>query len=185
MILRAASSDDAAVLSVLYAPYVADSYISFETEPPDAAEMRRRMEAGGGLYPWLLAEEDGEVLGYAYASAFRPRAAYRFAVETTIYCRPADGRRGVGTLLYRRLLDVVRDQGFTEAIGAISLPNAASVRLHEKLGFRPVGAYQRVGYKLGAWHDVALWQCSLAVPAEPPSEPRRLTEIGWPDAYRG
>jgi phosphinothricin acetyltransferase len=184
MILRAATPADAAALSVLYAPYVADSVVSFETEPPDSAEMRRRIEGGGDLYPWLLAEEGGEVLGYAYASAFRPRAAYRFAVETTVYCRQPGKRSGIGTRLYRTLLAIVRDQGFTEAIGAISLPNPASVGLHEKLGFRQVGTYVRVGFKLGEWHDVGLWQCALAAPADPPAEPRRLAEIGWPDAYR-
>jgi phosphinothricin acetyltransferase len=184
MILRAATPDDAAALSRLYAPYVTDSIVSFETEPPDAAEMRRRIEAGGGLYPWLLAEADGEVLGYAYATAFRPRAAYRFAVETTVYCRTANLRSGVGTRLYRRLLAAVRDQGFTQAIGAISLPNPASIGLHEKLGFRRIGVYAQVGYKLGAWHDVGLWQCPLASPADPPVEPRPLAEIGWLQDYR-
>jgi phosphinothricin acetyltransferase len=184
MILRAATPDDAAALSVLYAPYVADSFVSFETEPPDAAEMRRRIVGGGDLYPWLVAEEAGEVLGYAYASAFRPREAYRFAVETTVYCHRAGEHGGIGTRLYRTLLAIVREQGFTQAIGAISLPNAASVGLHEKLGFRRCGTYERVGFKLGAWHDVGLWQCSLAAAADPPAEPRRLAEIGWPDAYR-
>jgi L-amino acid N-acyltransferase YncA len=180
MILRAAAANDAAALAAIYGPYVTDSIVSFETEPPDAAEMRRRIESGGGLYPWLLAEAEGEAIGYAYASPFRPRAAYRFTVETTVYCRPGNGGRGLGTRLYGRLLAIVRDQGFAQAIGAITLPNLASVGLHEKLGFRHIGTYERVGYKLGEWHDVGLWQCPLAEPADPPAEPRRLAEIGWP-----
>lgn len=184
MKLRAATPADAAALCAIYAPYVADSHISFETVPPDEAEMRRRIGAGGDLYPWLVAEEEqGEVLGYAYACAFRPRAAYRFAVETSVYSRGDQVSRGIGRALYERLLKVLRDQGFTEAIAAISLPNLASVRLHEKLGFTHAGTYRRVGYKLGAWHDVGLWQCALAPGGEPPDEPRALAAVDWPGAY--
>lgn len=183
MRLRAAAPADAAALAAIYAPYVADSHISFETVPPDEAEMRRRIEAGGDLYPWLVAEDAHAVLGFAYAAAFRPRAAYRFAVETSVYSRGDGESRGAGGALYERLLAVLRDQGFTEAIAAISLPNAASVRLHEKLGFGRVGTYRRVGYKLGAWHDVGLWQCPLAPGGESPHEPRALAAVGWPAAY--
>jgi phosphinothricin acetyltransferase len=183
MRLRAAAPADAAALCAVYAPYVTESFVSFETQAPDAGEMRRRIESGGDLYPWLVAEDGGELLGYAYAAAFRARSAYRFAVETTVYCARGRGGRGIGTALYERLLLVLRDQGFTEAIGAISLPNPASVRLHEKLGFRHVGTYRRVGYKLGAWHDVGLWQNPLSIADEPPAEPRALPLLGWPAAY--
>jgi len=182
--LRAAGPADAAALAEIYAPYVADSHVSFETAAPDGAEMRRRIESGGGLYPWLVADDGGVALGYACAAAFRTRAAYRFTVETTVYCRAAGRREGVGTRLYARLLRVLEDQGFTQAVGAISLPNAASVGLHEKLGFVHGGTYRRVGYKLGRWHDVGLWQRPLAAAADPPEEPRPLAAIGWPDSYR-
>jgi phosphinothricin acetyltransferase len=173
MRLRAATPDDAAAIADIYAPFVTASMVSFETEPPDAAAMRGRIEAGGGLYPWLVGEaEDGTMLGYAYAAPFRPRPAYRFAVETTIYLRSEACGRGLGARLYAPLLATLEAQGFTQAIAAITLPNPTSVRLHERLGFAAAGTYREVGWKLGAWHDVALWQRSLAQPGAPPAEPR-------------
>jgi phosphinothricin acetyltransferase len=172
MRIRAASAKDAAAIAEIYRPYVAESSISFETEPPDAMEIARRIAGVGDLYPWLAAEDEGGcLLGYAYASPFRPRAAYRFAVETTVYVRQGAHGRGIGAALYAPLLDTLEGQGFTQAIGAISLPNPASVRLHERLGFRHAGTYAQVGWKLGRWHDVGLWQRRLAAPAEPPEEP--------------
>jgi len=173
MRIRAASGEDAAAIAEIYRPYVAESYISFETEPPDSAEIARRIAGGGDLYPWLAAEdEEGRLLGYAYASPFRPRAAYRFAVETSVYVRQGAHGRGIGAALYAPLLEALEGQGFTQAIGAISLPNPASVRLHDRFGFRHAGTYAQVGWKLGRWHDVGLWQRPLAKAAEPPEEPR-------------
>ena len=175
MRIRAASAEDSAAIAEIYRPYVAESYISFETEPPDAAEIARRMAAGGALYPWVAAEDgEGDLLGYAYASPFRPRAAYRFAVETTVYVREGAHGRGIGAALYAPLIERLERQGFTQAIGAITLPNPASVRLHERFGFRHAGTYAQVGWKLGRWHDVGLWQRPLAAPAEAPEEPRPL-----------
>ena len=173
MEVRAASAGDAAAIAEIYRPFVAGSHISFETEPPDAAEIGRRIAAGGALYPWLAAEgEDGRLAGYAYASPFRPRAAYRFAVETSVYVRDGAHGRGIGAALYAPLLQTLERQGFTQAIGAISLPNPASIRLHERFGFRHAGTYVQVGWKLGRWHDVGLWQRPLAEPADPQEEPR-------------
>lgn len=174
MRIRAATSDDAAALAGIYAPFVRGSHISFETDPPDASEMRARMAAGDGLYPWLAAEaESGEIAGYAYAARFRPREAYRFAVETSVYLRAGAGGQGLGKRLYAELLAILEMQGFSQAVAAIALPNDPSVRLHEKLGYRPAGTYRRVGYKLGRWWDVGLWQRPLAAADDPPSEPRR------------
>jgi phosphinothricin acetyltransferase len=171
--IRAATPDDAAALAEIYAPFVRRSHISFETDPPDAVEMRARMAASVGLYPWLAAEEEsGEVAGYAYAARFRPREAYRFAVETSVYLRAGAENRGLGRRLYATLLAILKDQGFSQAIAAIALPNDSSVRLHEKLGYRQAGTYQRVGYKLGRWWDVGLWQLPLAATTDPPTEPR-------------
>ena len=169
---RAATPDDAAAIADIYAPFVKGSSVSFETEPPDEAAMRARIEAGGELYPWLVAEEGGTILGYAYAARFRDRPAYRFAVETSVYLRPGAGGRGLGRLLYEPLLAMLEAQGFTQAIAAITLPNEASVRLHERLGFERAGTYRQVGWKLGAWHDVGLWQRALASAGGPPAEPR-------------
>lgn len=172
MRLRAATPDDAAALAEIYAPFVRGSAVSFETEPPGEAEMRARIEGGGALYPWLVGESDDRtVLGYAYAARFRDRPAYRFTVETSVYLRAEAAGRGLGRRLYERLLAMLEARGFTQAIAAITLPNPASVRLHERLGFERAGTYAQVGWKFGAWHDVGLWQRPLAVPASPPEEP--------------
>jgi L-amino acid N-acyltransferase YncA len=170
--IRPATLDDAAAIAQIYAPYVADTPISFETEVVSAAQIAERMQAFDGLYPWFVAAEAGDaVIGYAYGTQFRTRAAYRFAVETTIYLEPSAQGRGLGTSLYRTLLDQLIRQGFSQAIAGITLPNEASVRLHERVGFRLVGVYKDVGYKLGRWHDVGRYQCPLADPRVPPEEP--------------
>ena len=180
MIVRLAGPADAGAVAAVYAPYVTDSFVSFETEAPDEAEMRRRIESGAGLYPWLVAEVDGGLAGYASASAFRPRAAYRYAVETSVYLDRDQIGRGLGRALYERLLDLLERQGFAQAIGAISLPNEASVRLHEALGFAPAGVYRQVGWKCGRWLDVGLWQRALAPATVPPTEPKPVGEV-WED----
>jgi phosphinothricin acetyltransferase len=176
--LRAATVEDAAAIAGIYAPYVTESVVSFETTPPDASEMRARIDGGGDLYPWIVAiGPEGKVAGYAYAAAFRPRAAYRYAVETSVYVERAAQRRGLGRKLYEALLQRLEAQGYAQAIASISLPNDASVRLHEALGFAVAGVYRQVGYKMGGWHDVGLWQRALAPATDPPAEPKRLSEI--------
>jgi L-amino acid N-acyltransferase YncA len=175
---RRATADDAAAIASIYAPYVRASVVSFETEVPDAAEMRGRIEALGDLYPWLVAcGEEGEALGYAYACAFRARPAYRFTVETTVYVADGAHRRGIGSLLYRPLLALLEAQGFTQAIGAITIPNEASVRLHEALGFVRAGTYEKVGFKLGEWRSVGLWQRPLAAMTARPEEPKPVSAL--------
>lgn len=172
MRLRAATQGDAAAIAEIYAPFVRGSAVSFETEPPDAEAMLARIESGGGLYPWLVGEsDDGTLLGYAYAARFRDRPAYRFVVETSVYLRPEAAGRGLGRRLYEPLLATLEAQGFTQAIAAITLPNEASVRLHERLGFERAGTYRQVGWKFGAWHDVGLWQRALAPAGNGPGEP--------------
>ena len=177
MKIRPAGLDDAGAIAAIYAPYVIGSAISFENEPPAAAEMCRRIAEGGGLYPWLAAEDASGLVGYAYACAFRTRPAYRFAVETSVYVREGEGGRGIGAALYRPLLATLEAQGFTQAIAAITLPNDASVRLHERFGFARAGTYSQVGWKLGGWRDVGLWQRPLAAAATPPREPLPLAEL--------
>ena len=177
MIVRRAIPGDAAAIAAIYAPYVTDSFVSFETEAPDEAEMLRRIESGGDLYPWLVGEIGGRVCGYSSASPFRTRAAYRYAVETSVYLAADACGRGLGRTLYGRLLDLLARQGFTQAIGAISLPNEASVRLHEALGFQPAGTYRQVGWKCGRWIDVGLWQRALAPATVPPAEPKAFAEM--------
>lgn len=179
MRLRAVEPGDSAAIAAVYAPYVSSSVVSFETHVPDAEAIAERIAAAGDLYPWLVAEDGGgAMVGYAYASAFRARPAYRFAVESSIYLAPAAQGQGLGRRLYGSVVETVRAQGFVQCIGAITLPNPASVRLHEALGFTKAGVYRRVGYKLGGWHDVGLWQLELAQATVPPGEPRRLGEVG-------
>ena len=172
--LRIAREEDADAIAAIYAPHVTRGIASFEEQAPTAEEMRARIARLSGRFPWLVAEEDGAVLGYAYADRFRERSAYRWAVETTVYVADRAQGRGVGSRLYETLLELLRAQGFTQAIAAISLPNDASVKLHEKAGFRCAGVYRQVGWKLGRWVDVGLWQAELCATANPPAEPRRF-----------
>jgi phosphinothricin acetyltransferase len=173
--IRLATLEDAAAIAQIYAPYVTDTAISFETEVVSAAQIAERMQAYDNLYPWFVAAEAGDaVIGYAYATQFRTRAAYRFSVETSVYLEPSAQGRGLGTTLYRALLEQLIRQGFTQAIAGITLPNEASVRLHERVGFRLVGVYRDIGFKLGRWHDVGRYACPLADPHVSPEEPIRL-----------
>jgi L-amino acid N-acyltransferase YncA len=175
--LRPAGPADAGAIAAIYAPQVLSGTATFEQVPPDMPAMLARMAASGGLYPWLVAVADDLLLGYAYAAAFHPREAYRWAVETSVYVAEAAQRRGVGRRLYGALIDTLCAQGFTQAIARISLPGEASVALHEAVGFRPAGVTRAAGYKNGQWIDVGLWQRPLAEPADPPAEPRRFAEI--------
>ncbi len=178
---RLATPEDAAAVLAIYAPYVRDTAISFEYEVPDTAEIRRRMENVLAMYPWLLAERDGETMGYAYASRFHPRAAFQWTVETSIYLAPAAHRQGIGRALYTRLLGLLRRQGLFTAIAAITLPNPPSVAFHEALGFREARAHPNVGFKQGQWYGVGYWQLELnplvAVP-DPPVSVGELQEKG-------
>jgi L-amino acid N-acyltransferase YncA len=177
--IRVATEDDAEDLAAIYEPHVSQGIASFEESAPTADVMRGRIVKLAGVFPWLVADDDGEVLGYAYADRFRERTAYRWAVETTVYVAKAAQRRGVARLLYAALLDILRRQGFTQAIAAISLPNDASIQLHELAGFRRAGVYRQVGWKQGRWVDVGLWQVELQKPGPSPAEPKRFEEVGF------
>lgn len=159
--IREATADDAARCADIYRPYVTDTAITFEEVPPDATEMARRIARYGTDYGWLVAEVSDQVAGYAYASPHNERAAYRHSVNLGIYVDPAFARRGIGTTLYARLFDRLRAQGRHAALALITLPNAASVALHEAHGFRSVGVLREVGRKFDTWHDVGWWQLLL------------------------
>ncbi|UZK69113.1 GNAT family N-acetyltransferase [Sphingomonas sp. S1-29] len=180
--IRAAEAGDAAAIAAIYAPFVIGGTVSFETEAPDTRAMRVRITASDGYYPWLVATNGGEggggVLGYAYAGRWRDRPAYRYVVETSIYLAGEAQQRGTGRLLYEALIDTLRAQGFTQAIGVLALPNDASITLHEQMGFRRAGVYREVGYKFGRWIDVGYWQCELNDSAVPPVEPRAFKDVG-------
>ena len=162
MTIRLAGEDDGVALAAIYGPSVTHAATSFELEPPDGAEMARRVRAILEHAPWLVLDAGGgDLLGFAYGTRHRERAAYQWSCDVTVYVRDDQHRRGVGRRLYEALFGMLRVQGFCAAHAGITLPNAASVGLHESLGFRPVGVYERVGYKQGAWHDVGWWQLEL------------------------
>lgn len=168
--IRTARDEDAGAIHAIYAPSVTDGVATFETELPGADTMRERIRARLQQYPWLVWEEAGEVLAYAYAGRFRERAAYDWIAETSIYVRADAVRRGIARRLYGTLLDVMALQGITQAVGVITLPGTVSVAMHEKMGFTPAGAWRQGGYKLGQWWDVGVWQKTL-LPATVPPHP--------------
>jgi phosphinothricin acetyltransferase len=167
---------DAAACAAIYAPYVERTPISFEERPPDALEMEARISRCAATHPWLVAEEGGEVVGYAYARQHLERAAYRWAADVSVYLAANRRGEGLGRSLYERLFVHLRRQNFQIACAGITLPNDASVRLHESLGFIQVGVSPRIGWKSGSWHDVSWWQLELesATPGTPlePLPPR-------------
>jgi L-amino acid N-acyltransferase YncA len=167
--IRIATPADAAAIQAIYAPYVAESAISFETEVPSVDEMARRITRISEKFPWLVYELGGEVAGYAYSSAHRERAAYGWSADTAIYIDATAHRRGIGRLLYRRLIAISSLQGIHTLYGGITLPNPGSVGLHEACGFSQIGIYREVGYKLGAWRDVGWWGLQLNPPATNPA----------------
>jgi phosphinothricin acetyltransferase len=180
MEIRMARPGDAAGIQAIYAPVVAETATSFEYDVPDAAEMARRVASRWPAHPWLVGVDDAErVLGYAYAGAFKDRAAYAWSTEVSVYIHPGAQRRGVGRALYAALFALLRRQGYRRAYAGVTLPNAASVGLHEAVGFVPVGRYERVGWKFGAWHDVGWWQRPLGGRGDggPPGEIRALDAL--------
>jgi len=187
--LRLAEPADAAGILAIYEPIVRETAISFELEPPDEAEMRRRIESTLERRPWLVCTAGGIVAGYAYAAAHRERPAYQWSVETSVYVHPDHRRRGVAQGLYAALLPALGAQGFYNALAGIALPNPASVGFHESCGFQWIGVYRSVGHKLGAWHDVAWLELRLredrGEPVSPPCPTAELiTRPAWHAALR-
>jgi len=156
---------DAAACAAIYAPYVEQTAISFEARPPDALEMEARISRCVATHPWLVAESGGEVVGYAYACPHRERAAYRWAADVSVYVASNRRGEGLGRSLYERLFVHLRRQNFQVACAGITLPNDASVGLHEALGFQRIGLSPRIGWKGGRWHDVGWWHLELVAAA--------------------
>lgn len=155
---RSARREDAAAIQAIYAPIVEATAISFEESPPSVEEMAGRIAGTLERYPYLVAVQAGRVVGFAYASQHRTRAAYRWSVDVTGYVAETARRAGIGKLLYGELLSELAQGGFHAAFAGIALPNPASIALHESVGFEHVGVYREVGFKLGRWHDVGWWQ---------------------------
>lgn len=177
MHLRFASLRDDAAIAAIYAPVVAATAISFELVAPDADAMRKRIAAQPANLPWIVAEIDDAVAGYAYASPFRGRAAYRFAAEVTVYVADGARRRGAGAALYRALLALLERQGYRRAFAGIALPNEASIALHRASGFTEAGIVHAAGFKFDRWHDVAFYERALAPLDVPRHDPRALDEL--------
>ena len=160
--VRAVTPADAGAVAAIYNHYVLQTVVTFEEEPVTSDEMSRRIdEVRAGSLPWFVAERAGAIAGYAYASRWRARSAYRFSSEVTVYLAPEQGRRGIGSALYAELLSALRGSGLHAAIGGIALPNDASVALHEKFGFKKVAHFEQTGFKFNRWIDVGYWELIL------------------------
>jgi phosphinothricin acetyltransferase len=170
--VRDASPLDAEACAAIYAPYVTGTAITFEIEPPSAREMAQRIADCQATHAWLVLEDDGQVVGYAYAGPMKPRAAYRWSCEVSVYLELGRRRTGGGRALYEALFERLTERGFRTAIAGMTLPNDASVGLHTALGFEEIGTYRKIGWKLDNWHDVHWRQRPLAVLPDPPDEPR-------------
>lgn len=182
MLIRPAHTADAPAIASIYSHYVRETFITFACEEPSAAHYAAQIDEG--KYPFLVAEEDGAVVGFAYAAAFRQKEAYRWDVELTIYVRPGLERQGIGSRLMRPLLEILRRQGFLMAYSCITLPNERSIGLHKRFGFEELGVFPRTGYKLGRWCDVIWLQLALGEHAPDPGEPIPFRDLPAQDISR-
>jgi phosphinothricin acetyltransferase len=170
--VRDASERDAAACAAIYAPYVTDTAITFEVDPPPPAEMATRIAAAARTHAWVVLEDRSHVVGYAYGSPFKSRAAYRWSCEVSVYLDRARWRTGGGRALYEALFTRLAERGYRIAVASMTLPNDASVGLHRAMGFEPVGTYRRIGWKHDTWHDVAWVQRMIVAGQDPPDAPR-------------
>jgi L-amino acid N-acyltransferase YncA len=169
--IRDATESDAEACAAVYGPYVRDTSISFEVDVPSQAEMAGRIASAMDRHAWLVLEDGGRVVGFAYGNSFKERAAYRWSCETSIYLEVGRRRTGGGRALYEALLGRLAERGYRRVFAGMTLPNDASAGIHRSLGFEPVGVYRKVGWKHGAWHDVAWMQKTIGADEQPPVEP--------------
>jgi phosphinothricin acetyltransferase len=175
--IRLARQSDAAAMAAIYAPYCESTPVSFETSAPSPEEFAARIQNITEHWPWLVLDDNGSIAGYAYAGRHRERAAYRWAVDTAVYVSGQYHRRGVGRALYTTLFSVLRDQGYFKACAGITIPNPASVALHEAVGFALVGVYRGIGFKQGSWHDVAWYEAEVQPETSNPPAPKSLDAV--------
>jgi L-amino acid N-acyltransferase YncA len=168
VMIRDATPEDAAACAEIYAPYVRDTAITFESTPPAPTEMARRIAAAQQAYAWVVLDEGGRIVGYAYGGPYKQRPAYQWSCEVSVYVELGRRRSGAGRALYEALFDRLAARGYRMLVAGMTLPNDASVGLHHAMGFEPVGTYRRIGWKRNAWHDVAWAQRPLMRADNPP-----------------
>jgi len=184
-VIRLAAALDCEQISAIYAPYVLNSAISFETEPPGPDEVRKRVSDTLEFLPWLVCEQSSQVLGYSYADRYRARAAYQWSASVSVYVDLTVHRVGIGRALYASLFRILDLQGFYNIFAGITLPNESSVGLHRSCGFHQIGLEHSVGYKLGAWHDVSMWHLPLRQCLPAPEAPTPLATVVKRDSWSG
>ena len=175
--IRQANPTDAVAILAIYAPYIRNTSITFETGVPAVADFANRIRSYLENWPWLVYEKDGQVLGYAYASRYRERVAYQWSVESSVYVHDDHHRSGIARDLYTALFSILKAQGFRTVYAVINLPNDQSVAFHDIMGFKYFATYEKVGYKLGNWKDVGWWQLQLNEYAEEPAAPVKFSAL--------
>lgn len=178
MKIRLARPGDGEAAAEIYGPIVRETAISFELVPPTAADMAARIATANRNHVWLVAEDAGSVAGYVYAGKHRDPGAYAWSANTSVYLRDDARGKGLGRMLYAALFKILKAQNYRMAFAGIALPNAASVGLHESIGFKALGVYSQVGFKFGRWHDVGWWQLPLVEGIHPPLPTIPLSELG-------
>ena len=176
-IVRLAEEKDYAAILEIYAPFITDTAITFEIDVPVLSEFSMKIEDILRGYPWLMCEWNNQVVGYAYASRHRDRAAYQWSVESSVYVSPGLHKKGVGRALYAVLFELLSLQGFVHVYAGITLPNVKSEKFHETIGFTDLGTYTNIGYKLGAWHSVKWMELSLSTCKQSPPTPTPFSEL--------
>ena len=165
--IRAATPADLEKMLSIYELSVRNSPASFEIDPPSLNSFEQRFKDISSKYPWIVCEIHGEVVGYSYASPHRERAAYQWSVESSVYLSSSNSKKGIGRALYSHLFQSLKEQGICNVFAGITIPNEASIRLHESLNFNYIGTYRNVGFKLNKWWDVGWWQLELQLPNQP------------------
>ncbi|MFZ5645119.1 MAG: GNAT family N-acetyltransferase [Bacillota bacterium] len=175
--LRLVKIEDCIAILGIYAPFIKNTSVTFECEVPTASDFSNRIRNIAAIYPWLIYETEGGIVGYAYASKYSERAAYRWSVNLSVYIKDDYQGKGIGQALYRALFELLQATGYCNAYACITLPNVRSERFHESLGFKSAGVFHNAGYKLGKWHDVIWYEQAIGELSNPPTEPLKITDV--------